>query len=217
MAKHMNRGLVALSSAAILSVYGVGYVLSQPAEVSLAAGTAQTPTTGSAAPASPQGLVRSDSASSSTASVAPAATASAASPSSLAASTATSVPSPTAVASAATSGLKDGTYSGSGTSRHGGVTVNVTIKNGRITAAPITGVTTRYSVNVITGLPVEVVSAQSANINLVSGATDSSSAYVQAVQQALAKAGGSSSSTSGGTVQVTGPQGVIYSSAGQNG
>jgi hypothetical protein len=45
---------------------------------------------------------------------------------------------------------------------------------------------------------------------MVSGATDSSSAYLQAVQQALAKAG----ATNTGSIQVSGPQGVIYSSGG---
>jgi len=112
--------------------------------------------------------------------------------------------------------LKDGTYTGSDTSRHGGVNVSVTIQNGRITAAPITSVTTRYSVNVIAGLPAKVVGAQSAGVNLVSGATDSSGAYVQAVKQALGKAQtGATTASSTGTVQVTGPRGVVYSSGGQ--
>jgi len=84
-------------------------------------------------------------------------------------------------------------------SRHGGVTVNVTVQNGRIASAPITGVTTRYSQNVIAGLPASVVKAQSDNINLVSGATDSSMAYQQAVAQALSKAQGGSAAQSAST------------------
>ena len=159
MARKINRGLVALSSAAIVSVYGIGYALTQPAAVSMAAGA--------------------------------------------------SVASPAASSSAATSGtLRDGTYSGTGTSRHGSVSVKVTVQNGQITAAPITSVSTRYSQSVIAGLPAEVLNAQSAGVHLVSGATDSSTAYVEAVRQALGQAGASSS---GGSVQITGPNGVLYS------
>jgi uncharacterized protein with FMN-binding domain len=106
--------------------------------------------------------------------------------------------------------LKDGTYTGSGTSRHGGVNVSVTIQNGKIISAGISSVSTRYSQNVISGLPSEVIGAQSASINLVSGATDSSDAYVQAVQQALAKAATTSVSATTSGVQVTSPSGVIY-------
>src|SRR5579862_7134551 len=168
MAKRMNRGLVALSSAAILSVYGIGYALSQPAAVTMAAGSGGATTSGSTPAASTAASGAVTPASGST---------SVSSPVSAAATGAT--------AQSAGTTLKDGTYTGSGSSRHGGVNVSVTIQNGRITTANITSVTTRYSVNVISGLPAKVVSAQSAKINLVSGATDSSSAYVQAVQQAL--------------------------------
>jgi len=217
MAKKMNRGLVALSSAAILSVYGLGYALSQPAAISLAAGSDGVVT----APATPSSTAAGTSGASAAASAAAAATGSAtpispgalaSAPSSLAAATSS------ATQGAASTGLKDGTYAGSGTSRHGGVNVSVTVQNGRIVAAPITSVSTRYSQNVIAGLPAAVLGVQSAGINLVSGATDSSSAYVQAVQQALSKAGGSSATASGGSVQVSGPQGVIYSNGSvQNG
>lgn len=206
----MSKGLIALSSAAIVSVYGAGYALTQPAAVSMAAGQTNSATPAAAAASdgsSPSGTIA-PSAASSASSVAP--------------TTAATAPSTSSNAS----GLKDGTYSGSGISRHGGVTVKVTVQNGRITAAPITGVTTRYSQSVIAGLPAQVMSKQSSQVNLVSGATDSSMAFQQAVTQALSQAGGaaatsetsstSGSTASGGSVQVTGPKGVIYSNGGSN-
>ena len=203
MARRMNRGLVALSSAAILSVYGAGYVLSQPpATMAAASDTAIAITTAAPlAPATPTGTANTaDARPTVGASAAPAsASASAASPAAVTSST------------AASTELKDGTYTGSGTSRHGGVSVSVTIQNGRIISAAITNVSTRYSQNVISGLPSEALSAQGADINLVSGATDSSEAYVQAVQQALAKAS-TGATMSAGTVQVTSQSGVLYNS-----
>jgi hypothetical protein len=45
MAKKMGKGLVALSSAAIVSVYGIGYAITQPAAVSMAAGVAPAAST----------------------------------------------------------------------------------------------------------------------------------------------------------------------------
>ncbi|MBV8085364.1 MAG: FMN-binding protein, partial [Chloroflexi bacterium] len=133
------------------------------------------------------------------------------------ATTPASSPSASPAGTTASAGLKDGTYPGTGWSRHGSVSVSVTVQNGKITAAPITGVTTRYSQSVISGLPAKVVSGQSANVNMVSGATDSSTAYRSAVQQALAQAGGTSvPSNTGGSVQVTSPNGTIYQNPGAN-
>ncbi|MBV8085224.1 MAG: FMN-binding protein [Chloroflexi bacterium] len=202
MAKRMNRGLVALSSAAILSVYGAGYVLSQPpATMAAASDTAiATTTAASRAPATPTGTANTADA---TPTVGAGAAPASASPA------AASPAGVTSSSAAASTELKDGTYTGSGTSRHGGVSVSVTIQNGRIISAAITNVSTRYSQNVISGLPSEALSAQGADINLVSGATDSSEAYVQAVQQALAKAS-TGATMSAGTVQVTSQSGVIY-------
>ena len=100
------------------------------------------------------------------------------------------------------------------------MSVSVTIQNGRIVSAPITHVTTRYSQNVISALPSAVVAAQTPRVNMVSGATDSSMAYESAVAQALTQAGWnptSSAGQSGGSVQVTGPQGTIYSNPPQGG
>ncbi len=89
---------------------------------------------------------------------------------------------------AATIGYKDGTFTGQGTSRHGNIQVQVVVQSGKIVSTTITGSTTRYPTSAIASLPGAVVSQQSPNVDLVSGATDSSSAFVQAVTNALAQA-----------------------------
>jgi uncharacterized protein with FMN-binding domain len=94
----------------------------------------------------------------------------------------------TGSSSVVTSLYKDGTYTGSGTSRHGGVTATVTIQNGKIVSAAITSTSTRYPASAIASLPSAVVAQQGTNVDLVSGATDSSDAYLQAVDSALQQA-----------------------------
>ncbi|MEP7000391.1 MAG: FMN-binding protein [bacterium] len=83
---------------------------------------------------------------------------------------------------------KDGTYSGWGTSRHGDIEATVEIKNGRIMSAEISECRTRYSCSRISQLPPQVLTRQSAEVDYVSGATQSSDAYYYAVVEALKKA-----------------------------
>lgn len=83
---------------------------------------------------------------------------------------------------------RDGTYVGSGSSRHGGMQVTVVISGGKITSAAVTSCNTRYPCSDVTPLVNAVVSQQSVPVNHVSGATDSSNAYKQAVSSALAQA-----------------------------
>lgn len=158
MAKKMPRRLVALSSSAIATIYFAGFVATRSADAGLA--SAATPTT---TPVTTN-------------------------------ATGTSVPTATvgATASATTTApstaYKDGTYTGSGTSRRGGVNVSVTVSGGTISNVTITSVSTEYPVSRIASLPAQVVSRQSANVNVISGATYSSQAFQQAVQAALANA-----------------------------
>jgi uncharacterized protein with FMN-binding domain len=103
------------------------------------------------------------------------------------------VSSSAAASSAATSApvvspYKDGTYTGTGTSRRGDVTVSVTISGGRITAVNLTKVATEYPASAIASLPAQVVAKQSAQVNGVSGATYSAQAFRGAVQAALQQA-----------------------------
>ncbi|MBV9545334.1 MAG: FMN-binding protein, partial [Chloroflexi bacterium] len=94
----------------------------------------------------------------------------------------------TSSAASTTVAYKDGTYTGSGTSRRGGVNVSVTVQNGQISNVQITSVSTEYPVSRIASLPAQVIAKQSAQVNTISGATYSTQAFVQAVQQALSKA-----------------------------
>ncbi len=153
----LSGGIIAMSSAAILAIYGVGRASSN------------TPSDqfNTAAPVA----------------VAPTST-----PSAAVVAAATVAPAPGAVASAA-SGYKDGTYVGSGNSRHGGMQVQVVIQQGKITSANVISCFTRYTCSYVDQLVSEVLSKQSAPTNYVSGATDSSRAYRQAVTNALKQAG----------------------------
>ncbi len=84
--------------------------------------------------------------------------------------------------------LKDGTYYGWGSSRHGDIQASVVIEGGRITSATIAQCLTRYSCSWISRLPPQVVQRQSPEVDYVSGATQSTNAFYYAVVDALAKA-----------------------------
>ena len=84
--------------------------------------------------------------------------------------------------------LKDGLFSGWGTSRHGDVEAAVEIKNGKIVSAFIVQCLTQYSCSWISALPPQVAARQSAEVDYVSGATQSSNAFYYAIVQALSKA-----------------------------
>ena len=62
------------------------------------------------------------------------------------------------------------------------------MQGGSITNVQITSVSTQYPVSRIASLPSAVIKQQSANVNVISGATYSSQAFNQAVQQALSLA-----------------------------
>lgn len=95
---------------------------------------------------------------------------------------------PAAAATAASSPYKDGVYSGTGWSRHGSVSVALTVKGGKMTSIVVTGCTTHYPCADVSPMPGEVLAAQSLQVDTVSGATDSSLAFLGAVQQALGAA-----------------------------
>jgi uncharacterized protein with FMN-binding domain len=93
---------------------------------------------------------------------------------------------PPVVASAAH--YKDGTYSGWGSCRHGDLEATVVIEGGRIVAARISQCLTRYSCSWIAPLPPQVLARQSQNVDYVSGATQSATAFYDAIGEALGKA-----------------------------
>jgi uncharacterized protein with FMN-binding domain len=99
-------------------------------------------------------------------------------------------PAPPAVAPQAPAkpGYKDGTFYGWGTSRHGDIQAAVVIENGRITVARVERCLTRYSCSWITPLPPRVLLKQGNTYDYVSGATESSDAFQDAVAEALSTA-----------------------------
>lgn len=91
-------------------------------------------------------------------------------------------------------GYKDGTYQGSGTGFGGTITVQVTISGGKITSIDIlsaSGETPSYFASA-QGVIDRMISGQTPNVDAVSGATYSSNGIIQAVQNALSKAGNDS-------------------------
>lgn len=98
-------------------------------------------------------------------------------------------PAPAANAAPAAQGAyRDGTYTGSGSSRRGGVVVSLVVQGGRIASVTITQSTLQYPLRDIAGLPAQVVQRQTAQVDTVSRATYSSQAFKGAVAQALSKA-----------------------------
>src|SRR5438552_2136172 len=169
MARKMPRQLVALSSSAVAAIYFAGLVATRGADASIAS---------AAADASATAVVSAASAVASQPTAVVSASATPTTPAATAKATATSQ----------TAGYTDGTYSGTGTSRRGNVSVSVTIQSGRIASVTISNISTQYPVSRIASLPAQVVSRQAAQVDNVSGATYSAQAFSAAIQAALAKA-----------------------------
>jgi len=189
--KTIANSLVALSSAAVIAVYAAGYARTTPTAgqfvgtetvpgTSAGAAVSPTPTTAPTAvstatplPTVGQGVQRGGRQQ-------PGGGGSIAVP--------TTTVTPTAAPAAATGEFRDGTYTGTGTSRHGSIGVTVTVQTGKMVAAEITNCGTRYPCSLIAALPDQAVARQSAAVDAVSGATDSTNAYRAAVNAALAQA-----------------------------
>jgi hypothetical protein len=72
--------------------------------------------------------------------------------------------------------------------RHGDIQATVAIENGKIVYAAITVCATRYPCDVIAKLPGQVLERQSPEVDFVAGATESTNAFYYAVVEALKKA-----------------------------
>jgi uncharacterized protein with FMN-binding domain len=178
----MPRSLVAISGSAIAAIYMAGYLHTQSADETIAAAALPTLAVAQGTPAGSTAVPT----------AAPPAVVQRQAP-----ATARGVPAalPTstpAVASAAQTQAQyqDGTYTGTGTSRRGDVWVSVQIQGGRIANVTISRSTLQYPVTDIQGLPAQVVQRQSAQVDIVSRATYSSTAFRTAVTQALSAAQG---------------------------
>ena len=107
---------------------------------------------------------------------------------SVVAAPASTSPTPVAAAVAVQTKWKDGTFSGWGSCRHGDIEATIEIKDGRIVSAIVSSCQTRYSCDVIAKIIPQVVARQSADVDTVSGATQSADAFYWAVTQALGNA-----------------------------
>jgi uncharacterized protein with FMN-binding domain len=83
---------------------------------------------------------------------------------------------------------KDGSYTGWGYCRHGDIQASVVIESGRIVSAKVAQCLTRYSCNWIEPLYPQVVQRQNAEVDYISGASESSDAFHDAIADALSKA-----------------------------
>lgn len=83
---------------------------------------------------------------------------------------------------------QDGSYTGWGYCRHGDIQASVVVESGRIVSAKVVQCLTRYSCNWIEPLYPQVVQRQNAAVDYISGASESSDAFHDAVAEALAKA-----------------------------
>jgi len=193
MATKMPRRLVALSFAAIAAIYSTGYLATQGADSRLALSESAPVVAAIAAPSAPV-----------TSTLVPAPATSLPAPIPIRPAATATAPTLAPVAGAA---YRDGTYQGQGTSRRGGFRVAVTIQGGAITNVAFTQVTTQYPVSRVAGLPAQVVARQSAQVDRVSGATFSTQAFQQAVQQALAQAGITGGSASAPSATTSGAAG----------
>ncbi|HUD19284.1 MAG TPA: FMN-binding protein [Patescibacteria group bacterium] len=108
---------------------------------------------------------------------------------------ATSMPTPTATPTPAHSGYKDGQFTGnSADAYYGNIQVKITIQGGKITDVQFLDYPHDRNTSIMINsqampyLKSEAIQAQSAQVDIVSGATDSSLAFRQSLQSALDQA-----------------------------
>lgn len=89
--------------------------------------------------------------------------------------------------------FKAGTYTGEGAGFHGALKVEVEVSDEEILSVVVTehGETPGFGTNAVDQLPGIIVDAQSLSVDVVSGATFSSNAILEAVEAALLEAGAS--------------------------
>jgi uncharacterized protein with FMN-binding domain len=183
----VSKGLVALSSAAILTVYAAGYLRTQAAASDIAVQDAATsaPTRSVSVAPTPQPQTPAQAPGQPNRRGGAGASGGVGVPGGGAAPGPIASPTPAAPAAGA---YRDGTYVATGTSRHGNIEATVVIQGGKIVSAEISQCLTRYPCSYIAALPGQVVARQAAKVDVVSRATDSSVAYRAAVAKALAQA-----------------------------
>lgn len=97
-----------------------------------------------------------------------------------------------ALCGSAFAAMTDGTYTGEGKGRNGTITVEVTVKAGKLDAVKVVKHTETVGISdaAVADFPKAIVAAQSTAVDAVAGATMTSEGIRQAVAQAIQKAGG---------------------------
>lgn len=88
--------------------------------------------------------------------------------------------------------LKDGVYTSTNPGFVGDITVEMTVENGRITGFRVRehNETSQISKRAMTDIPYKVLHEQSAKIDAVSGATETSKGIIQGARACIRQAGG---------------------------
>ena len=97
-----------------------------------------------------------------------------------------------ALCGSAFAAMTDGTYTGEGKGRNGTITVEVTVKAGKLDAVKVVKHTETVGISdaAVADFPTAIVAAQSTAVDAVAGATMTSEGIRAAVAQAIQKAGG---------------------------
>ena len=97
-----------------------------------------------------------------------------------------------ALCGSALAAMTDGTYTGEGKGRNGTITVEVTVKAGKLDAVKVVKHTETVGISdaAVADFPKAIVAAQSTAVDAVAGATMTSEGIRAAVAQAIQKAGG---------------------------
>lgn len=201
MPTKMGKRLVGICSVAVTAIYAAGYIYTLPSVQAQAGSVPSLSPTNNSTPgaaAAAHSASRSSHSRNGTSSSTSAKSGSSKSGTSTNGSSATSASSQSSKQSSKSSSkppskpavkYKDGTYTGAGTNPYGSLSVSVTIAHGKIASVKITQWTMHYPQYVIDPqLPQEVVSMQTWQIYIVSGATASTYNFAQAVYLALQKA-----------------------------
>jgi len=190
--QRISNSLITLSSAAIVAIYAAGYHRTSPAAHRFDSQALQQPTATIAAVVSPATANPPTNTPSASSSATPA-TKKNPRPTAPARKPAPAKP----VESATQTRYKDGVYLAWGSCPHGDIEVSVVIQDGKIASSLISQCLTRYSCGWIApktpggglpDLPSQVIERQSPKVDYVSGATESSYAFADAVAAALSKA-----------------------------
>lgn len=89
--------------------------------------------------------------------------------------------------------LKDGVYQGKGRGFSDDITVEMTVDNGQIVKFEILehNETEAITKRAMTEIPLEIISSQSTNVDIISSATETSQGIIEAARDCIRQAGGS--------------------------